>query len=248
MLIESLPKPRPQEVSHNLLGQRLGRKGLETRERILRAALCLLDKPQQDAPITLSSVAREASVGMTTLYLYFPDLGDLVLAALNRVMEAADEAFLDRLRIRWPDEHLDEHCRDFLRAHYLFWHRHARILHLRNSFADAGDQRFVDYRNRVSYPLSHLLLRQTDSVSADASADNLLLATVMLTGFERLATVITTANFHASMKDQGVSDESAHIDRLLCAEARLITLGIRDARAKSLSHVGATAHAACQRR
>ncbi|WP_174275208.1 TetR/AcrR family transcriptional regulator [Sphingomonas bacterium] len=226
-------------MSHNLLGQRLGRKGQETRERILRAALCLLGKPQQDAPITLSGVAREASVGMTTLYLYFPDLGALVLAALRRVMDSADDAFIDRLRGRWPDERLEESCLDFLRAHYRFWRRHARILHMRNNFADEDDARFVEYRNRMSFPLIGLLARQMDGnpragVDGDPGSREqraVFLATVLLTGFERLATVITTTYFRETVQEQGVEDEAGHVDRMLCAQARLIALGIRDIRA-----------------
>lgn len=229
MLTDAGTEPRAPEVSHNLLGQRLGRKGQGTRERIVQAALCLLDGPQHDAPITLSGVAREAGVGVTTLYLYFPDLGDLVLAALGRVMDTAGEAFLDRLRVRWPDERLEACALDFLRAHFEFWRRHARILHMRNSFADTGDLRFLDYRNRVSVPLIGLLVWQMDGDPVTDSRASLL-ASVMLTGFERVATVLTTAKFHASMQRQGVADEPGHVDRLLCAEARMIALALRDAR------------------
>ena len=59
----------------------------------------------------------------------------------------------------------------------------------------------------------------------------MLLATVLLTGFERLATVITTTYFRESVQEQGVEDEAGHVDRMLCAQARLIALGIRDIRA-----------------
>jgi AcrR family transcriptional regulator len=230
-------KPRLHEVSHNLLGQRLGRKGQETRERILQAALQLFDRPQ-DTQLTLSAVARTASVGMTTLYLYFPDLGDLVLAALTRVMDSADDAYLDRLRTRWPDDRLEECCLDFLRAHYRFWCDHARILHMRNSFADADDVRFVEYRDRESYPLIGMLVRQMDGdpragVVGDPNSREqraVLLATVLLSGFERLATVINSNYFHHSVQGVGVKDEAGHVDRMLCAEARLIMLGIRDMR------------------
>ena len=52
-------------LSHNLLGQRLGRKGRDTRERILAATARLLLGPA-DNVISLSAVAREASLGMTT--------------------------------------------------------------------------------------------------------------------------------------------------------------------------------------
>lgn len=219
-------KPRTQakavELSHNLVGQRLGRKGLETRERIIRAALCLLEG--QDVPITLTAVAREAAVGMTTLYLYFPNLGDLVLAALMRVMDSAEAAYLDRLRAPWPDERLVECCLDFLRAHLRFWRDHARVLHMRNSYADASDVRFLEYRNKASRPLLEALVLQLGGSAGDLVRGHY--ATVLLTGFERLATVVTNANWQITAHDFDVVDNDAYIDALLQAEAEVMALAI----------------------
>jgi AcrR family transcriptional regulator len=217
-------------MSHNLLGQRLGRKGLETRQRILAAALRQLDGRAGGTPVTLTSIAREASIGITTLYLYFPDLGDLVLAALRSVMESAKEAFLGRLRSRWPDDGLQERCLDFLQAHYGFWNRHSRILHLRNSFADAGDVRFVQYRHSVSRPLIELLVEQMVVGTAPRSSELVLLATLLLTGCERIATVVTGSTFHDNVIGEGGDDQEAYIDRLLRSEAKLIALAIRSER------------------
>lgn len=224
---------QPPTVSHNLVGQRLGRKGQETRERILRAALRLIAGPG-DAPPTLTGVAREASVGLTTLYLYFPDLGELVLAALRRVMEDADAGFVAMLRVRWPDDRLAAACLDFLRAHLGFWQEHARILHLRNSFADAADRRFLQFRNEVSGPLLDLLVRQMDGEpggTADPTSVDAHLATVLLISFERLATVLTNGNWRVTSRDFAPGEEAGYIDGLLRAEARLIALAIADQRA-----------------
>jgi AcrR family transcriptional regulator len=69
-------------LSHNLVGQRLGKKGRDTRERILAATDRLLAGPP-DTAISLSAVAREASLAMTTLYIYFNDLTELLLAVLD---------------------------------------------------------------------------------------------------------------------------------------------------------------------
>lgn len=218
-----------QEVSHNLLGQRLGRKGQETRERILKAALALLDKPRLDAPITVGGIAREASVGMTTLYLYFPDLGALVLAALLRVMDTADDAFVDRLRQRWPDDRLEESCLGFLRAHFSFWQDHARVLHMRNSLADAHDMRFVDHRNRVSFPLIGHFARQMDADPNDHDAWAWHLATVMVTAIERVATVMTRPDLSLSYPHTSAMGPDSDDSRLR-AQSRLMALGIRDAR------------------
>lgn len=228
---------RAVEISHNLVGQRLGRKGLETRERIIKAALCLLEG-HGEAPITLTGVAREASVGMTTLYLYFPNLGDLVLAALMRVMDSAEAAYLDRLRVRWPDARLTECCLDFLRAHLRFWRDHSRVLHMRNSYADASDVRFLEYRNQASRPLLELLVHQMDGAPDDVVCGHY--ATVVLTGFERIATVVTNANWEITSQDFNVVDNDDYIDALLVAEAEVMTLAIAHKRRGAVHRYGAT--------
>lgn len=218
--------PAVPPAGYNLLGQRLGRKGQETRERILVTALRLIETCQ-DAPLTLSAVAREASVGMTTLYLYFPNLGDLILAVLTRVMDGADEAFVARLRAHWPDGELLSCAQGFLHAHYQFWRRHSRILHLRNSFEDAGDARFLNYRNGVSRPLIEHLIRQMDAEPGRMDTPSATSATVLLTGFERLATITTNPIFHTNLRGIGVSDVQPYIDNLLDAEAELVALAVR---------------------
>lgn len=214
---------------YNLLGQRLGRKGQETRERILVAALTLIE--MQDAPVTLSAVAREVSVRMTNLYRYFPDLGELVLACLNRVMATADAQFMDKLRERWPDETLQESILDFLKAHYQFWLNHTRILHMRNSFADAGDIRYMTYRQEISRPLMELLAQQMDVSPAGFDTAEADMATVIVTAFERIATVLTNASFPILSWPQGITDQDGYVNRLMEAEAQMIALVVRHRRA-----------------
>ena len=221
-------KAKPEE-KYNLFGQRLGRKGQETRERILVAALHLIET-SQDLTITLSAIAREVSVRMTNLYLYFPDLGDLVLACLSRVMDTADEAYMVRLRERWPDDALFPAVLDFLRAHYQFCHNHMNLLHMRNSLADAGDSRFVEYRREISRPIMDALILQMDGRLEETDSHCADLATVIMAGFERLATVMTKSIFHSSVRVAGIIDEPAYIERLMVAEAKMITMVIRHQR------------------
>jgi AcrR family transcriptional regulator len=226
------------QAGYNLLGQRLGRKGQETRERILVTALRLIEASSREAPVTLTSVAREASVGMTTLYLYFPNLGDLVLAVLTRVMDYADSAFVDRLRAIWPDEGLGASAQGFIHAHYQFWRRHSRILHLRNSFEDAGDERFLRYRNGVSRPLIELLIVQMNGPPDQLNSPAGNCAIVLVTGFERLAAITTNPIFMTNLHDMGVAEVQAYIDDLLNAEADLMTLAVRHHRDKAGARKG----------
>lgn len=212
-------------LSHNLDGQKLGSKGRDTRERVLAATHRLLAEP--DAVISLTAVAREASLGMTTLYLYFSDLTELLLAVLEPIMASAETSYVAHLREHWPDAALHEHCLEFVESYHAFWERHTRILHLRNSFADANDTRMRQFRIQVSQPLMHLLVRQMGGDPAIPRSPAAAMSTVLLTSIERLITVTTDVNFSSLLID----DPVAHIHSLLKAEARLLELGVRDCRA-----------------
>ncbi len=211
-------------LSHNLDGQKLGSKGRDTRERVLAATHRLLAEP--DTVISLSAVAREASLGMTTLYLYFSDLTELLLAVLEPIMASAEDSYVAHLRRHWPDETLDEHCLKFVESYHAFWERHTRILHLRNSFADANDARMRESRILVAQPLMRLLVEQMEGDPALPRSPAAAMATVLQTSIERLVTVTTDVNFSRLVVD----DPTAHMHGLLKAEARLLELGVRDAR------------------
>jgi AcrR family transcriptional regulator len=220
---------QPAPVSHDQVGQRLGRKGQETRERILAAMLRLL-ADEDGPPVTLTNVAKEAEVRLTNLYLYFPDLGELLLAALGRVMDTAEEAYLEKLRQRWPDETLYESCLAFVQAHYDFWKRNARGLHMRNALADAGDLRFLKYRNTVSLPLIGLITNQMDGHADRADGRDPNVATVLLTGLERTATVATNPQLRMIADFRGDADQALHNRKLIEAEAEVLSLVIRHRR------------------
>ncbi len=226
MTVASVPP-----ISYNQIGQKLGRKGQETRERILAAMLRLLAEPD-GPPVTLSGVAKEARVRPPNLYLYFPDMGELLLAVLSRVMDSAEEAYLVRLRQRWSDAALGESCLDFLLAYFAFWQRHARLLHMRNAMADAKDLRVLRYRNEATVPLIDLLAQQIGSAS---NASHSSLACVLLTGLERVATVVTNPLFRVITSDftAGITDldQQAYVRALIEAEAEVISVVITHRRA-----------------
>lgn len=213
------------DVSHNLNGQRLGRKGRGTRERILTACAELLADPD-DLQISMSSVARRADLGMTSLYNYFSDLTEMLLAVLEPVMATAEEGYLAILRESWPDAELGDRCHAFLRAYFGFWSQHSRLLHLRNSMADSRDERMMIHRVSSTQPLIGLFVAQMGGKSADTDSPARGMATVLMTGVERTATVST---------DPGLTNLFGPASRrpeefYLRSEARLMELAIRDTR------------------
>jgi AcrR family transcriptional regulator len=215
-------------LSHNLVGQRLGRKGRDTRDRILAATERLLAGPP-DTAISLSAVAREASLAMTTLYIYFNDLTELLVAVLEPVIGQAEDAYIADLRMHWPDGSLREHCLSFVESYREFWVRHSRILHLRNSLADGMDTRMRQHRIDASWPLIELLVLQMEGDPAEIGSPASAMATVLLTSVERVSTMTTDAWVLQSR----VQYPEIRTRHLLEAEARLLELGISEGREAS---------------
>lgn len=212
-------------LSHNLNGQRLGRKGRDTRDRILAATNELL-AGAPDVEISLSAVARQASLGMTSLYNYFNDLTELLLAVLEPVMGTAEDAYVSLLRKRWDDAELGERATEFVSAYHGFWVRHSRLLHLRNSMADGQNERMVLHRVRSAQPVMRLLVEQMDGDLMRPEMPVFSMATALMTGLERVVTVTTDTALQNILNTRF---SSSHV-HLLTAEARLLELGIRDYR------------------
>ncbi len=216
---------RGRAVSHNLNGQRLGRKGRDTRDRIIAAAQKLI-AGRRDIPVTLSAVAREASLGMTSLYVYFNDLTELLLAVLEPVMAEAEDAYVSKLRTRWPNETLNAHCLDYVTGFYAFWDRHSRLLHLRNSLADNQDDRMAQHRVSAATPVIELIVGQMDQDSLVLRSPAFGMATVLYAGIERVVTVATDADMQSLLQGNFLQN----IEHYLKSEARLLELGILDYR------------------
>lgn len=212
-------------LSHNLAGQRLGRKGRDTRERIISAAVELIYCAPAE-PLTLSAVARRSSLGMTSLYNYFSDLPELLLAVLEPVMESAEEGYLGMLRQRWPDEHLGKRCYDFVGAYHAFWARHTRLLHLRNSLSDDGDERMASLRIDATQPIIRRIVEQMGGDPRARRSREYAMATVLMIGMERSVTIATDRELPELIAQDIQHDR----DHFLRPCARLMELAIHDMR------------------
>ncbi|MEJ6010027.1 TetR/AcrR family transcriptional regulator [Novosphingobium aquae] len=213
------------DVSHNLNGQKLGRKGQATRERILSAAAEVIAEGSE-VPISLSAVARKANLGMTSLYLYFTDLTELLLAVLRPVMEDATDGYFRELSEYWPDEELEERCRSFVQAYFDFWTKHSRVLHLRNNMADQYDERMMMARVRTAQPTIALLRKQMALPGGQPSAEAGNMASVLMTGLERAVTVATDT-ITPAMIERAFGPRNTNVVEPL---TRLFVLAVRDCR------------------
>jgi AcrR family transcriptional regulator len=215
-------------VSHNLNGQRLGRKGRDTRDRIIAVAQEIIAS-EDEAHITISEVARRANLRMASLYVYFADLTELGLAMLEPVMAEAETSYLALLRAPWPDAELSSRCAQFVLGFYAFWQRNSGILHLRNTMADRKDGRMTEHRINAARPVIALLVKQMGHDPNARGTPAVGMATVLYMGFERAVNIATDRHFGDAMGERFAPD----IEHYMEAEARLFELAIVDFRAKA---------------
>jgi AcrR family transcriptional regulator len=217
-----------EPVSHNLNGQRLGRKGRDTRERIIAAAREIAEQ-EEEALITLSEVARRTGLRMASLYVYFADLTELVQALLEPVMAEAETSYLSVLREPWSEADLAAHCTAFVDGFYAFWQRNSGILHLRNTMADRKDARMTAHRVNAARPVIGLLVEQMGGNPDARETPAVGMATVLYMGFERAVNIATDRHFGDAMAERFTPDVGHYLE----AEARLFELAIRDLRSRT---------------
>ncbi|BFM08229.1 TetR/AcrR family transcriptional regulator [Halioxenophilus aromaticivorans] len=185
-------------VKTNKHGQSLGRKGLETRQRLMNAALQLL-KTSSPVELTAVAIAKKAKSSSATFYLYFADVKGILLA-LNQAAEADMSVVHDILDEPWEPNTLDlDHAERVVKAFVSVWDKHREVLRYRNLEADRGDPAFEAIRLRTSIRIvnrfaDHIFAafpKRSKLTRTDATAE----ASVLVAAMERLAaTDLETVN------------------------------------------------------
>jgi AcrR family transcriptional regulator len=177
------------DVTMNKQGQTLGRKGLETRQRLMSATRRLLyTHPLVD--ITAVAIAKAASTSSASFYMYFDDVQD-VLYALS--LDAGEEmAEVGRLLDHpWDPARYEEEALRITEAMNQVWSRHREVLRYRNLEADRGDPRFEELRMNTYIPFierfAKLILAVNPAMGGRKKGDAYAEATVLHAAMERLA-------------------------------------------------------------
>lgn len=210
----------------NLQGQRLGKKGRITRERIITAARELIEDPETE-DLSISAVARRAGLRVSSIYNYFADLPELFLTVLEPEIARTEKEYLDILQRRWPDETLGKYCEDFVQAFYRFWQQNVRLLHVRNAIADTHEPRVLLQRIKSARQIVNLLGIQMGGVQDGMQGEAFDLASVLYTGLERVVTIAT----HELLKAHYPPNIQRRFgSATLRQQARLLELAIREQR------------------
>jgi AcrR family transcriptional regulator len=173
----------------NQQGQTLGRKGMQTRERLLEALERLLaDRPSRE--LRLADICREAEVTPPTFYIYFSDINTLLLEAVQR-RQVLPEA-LDRLLDEpWEGAEIFPKARAFVAGYMHFWEAHYHLFKMRNLVADEGDSDMVAVRWDFQVPILERIAAKIAAADTAASSPMTPIAgaTVIMSSLERLAAV-----------------------------------------------------------
>ncbi|WP_167854987.1 TetR/AcrR family transcriptional regulator [Mangrovimicrobium sediminis] len=128
----------------NLHGQKMGRKGRETRQRIMDVTLEML-KNRSYKDLTVSDVAFEADVSSSTFYVYFEDIEDVLFACVQAAALNLDPLY-EVLNAEWTEDNLESRVRRFVEIYGELWEKYRIELRIRNLEADQGNLRFLNLR------------------------------------------------------------------------------------------------------
>ncbi|OYX65874.1 MAG: hypothetical protein B7Y88_06725 [Sphingomonadales bacterium 32-64-17] len=203
-------------VKINKDGQAIGRKGKETRSRLLAAALELISTMAADK-LTASGIARAASLASQTFYLYFDDVDEVLLHLSAHAAQDTGE-LLAELDQPWKPDATRFHAERFVSAFYRYWDKHRAILNIRNFRADGGQAAFAEIRNASALPIVGRIaerIRAAQGENALSDRDAFARAVIVYSAIERMAARYASIHF--------VSDE-LDSDDLKRAETDILTL------------------------
>ena len=170
-------------------GQAIGRKGAESRSRLLAATRQLLIELSTARKLTASSIARAAGLASQTFYLYFDDVEE-VLFCLSEEASADTTEIIEALESPWDPASPQAFTLPVVLAFYRYWDRHRPILNIRNYMADRGEEAFATLRNESAIPIVTRIAQRIRAGQGEArlsERDSLARAIIIFSAIERQA-------------------------------------------------------------
>lgn len=178
---EDTKAARPQ----NLYGQSIGRKGAETRERLLKATVELLEK-RSLRDVSVADITALAGTSSSGFYIYFSDVDAAALAVAETIYQITPE-IETVLSKQWTAEDAKANARALVNSYVNFTRQHHAILRVRNLAADEGDRRFEEARHNAVARIHELLTARI--AAADNGLDPSSGASAVLALMERISAI-----------------------------------------------------------
>lgn len=182
-------------------GRAVGRRGLQTRQRLLDATAELL-REQGMRDLRVVEIARQVGTSPATFYQYFKDVKEAILCLAEQAACEMPEivALIDR---PWRGQGGLDTARSIVDAVIQHWDTHEAVLRVRNLSADEGDARFRKVVREALTPFVDRLAAEirrsqgSGRVSSDVSAAAAAAALVAM--LERMA------SYHAQLENRGLT-------------------------------------------
>jgi AcrR family transcriptional regulator len=188
--------PEPVDVAVALDGRALGRRGAQTRLRLLEATARLLEDNGL-RELRVVDIARAVDLAPATFYQYFGDVEAAVLALSAVVGEQT--ASLNELVARpWDGPEGLDVVRTIVEDFIANWDRHRAVLRTRNLAAQEGDDRFRAVRNDALRPLTEGIAAKV-AARTDPGVSPYAAAAAMVAMLERMAA------FHTELEAYGTT-------------------------------------------
>jgi AcrR family transcriptional regulator len=133
-----------------------GRRGLQTRQRLLDATERLL-ATVSFRDLTVVDIAREVGSSPATFYQYFRDVEEAILVLSERLVEQAASLSAPLESASWTGRAASETAERLVEAFLAFWREHEAVMRVMDLSIVEGDQRFRALRNEMLAPTSKAL-------------------------------------------------------------------------------------------
>ncbi|HUD93994.1 TetR/AcrR family transcriptional regulator [Sphingobium sp.] len=186
----------------NKQGQALGRKGEESRRKLMDAVLSLL-ATEPVHKLSASRIARAASMASQSFYLYFKDIDEILCVLAEEAAADVDE-LVALLRSASQSTAPETLSRNLIDAHAAYWDRHRSILSARNYIADSGNRTFLRLRQEATMPVVYAMADRIQAAQPDrlTRAASVSRAVVIYLAMERLAARSNATQYKAEDADK----------------------------------------------
>lgn len=195
-----------------------GRRGRETRRRLLETAAAMLEVHSY-RDITVVDIAREAEVSPGTFYQYFADVETAVLVLADHITDDAGRSLAGFVKCLAPVGS-DPQAAPKLAGEFLtVWRRYRAILGVLDLAASDMDQRFLDLRTQLLGPAVDALV---DVIEGEQRSGRLSADLVP----KAVAASLVSMLAHVAAHQQGLVDWGAERDALVASMAHIVTTAL----------------------
>jgi AcrR family transcriptional regulator len=194
-------------------GRPLGRRGAETRDRILRSIARLVEE-NGFRNLRLADIAEEVGFSTPAFYQYFDDI-DSAMLALNEGIGPIAEGLKDTFAPDWTGDQALHTIEQFVERYLEHWDRHRAVLRARNIAAQDGNEQSAAIRKQDLLPVKNALARKVAAAQAVGNVTTSVAPTAVA------ATLVTLLD---SIAMYGPHDTGLGVDRRELARSATVLL------------------------